>query len=178
MLRQRFPTIVEIGGVLADVPHDGYLDAVTDAFADPAMMTTLGGVRSEEAAAAFIVRARAHWRDEGFGLWFLRDMRDGAFAGWAGIRACEAAGEHVVELAYALTPRMRCKGHATRIGAAALQLGFDNLGLDEIVAFTTLTNTHSLAVMERLDFRFDREFEHAGLPHVLYRRSAALHRAA
>lgn len=178
MLSQRYPTILEIEGVLADVPHDGYLEALGAAFADPAMMTTLGGVRSGDAAASFIVRSRAHWRDAGFGLWFLRDMRDGAFVGWAGLRRCEAAGERTVELAYALTPKMRCKGHATRIGKAALILGFEKLALPEIVAFTTESNTHSLGVIDRLAFAYDKPFEHAGLPHVLYRRTAAMHQAA
>lgn len=178
MLSARYPTILEIEGLLADVPHDGYVDAVTAAFADPAVMITLGGVRSPEAARGFITRARAHWRDAGFGLWFLRDMRDGGFAGWAGIRRCEVDGEKTVELAYALMPKLRCKGHATRIGAAALQLGFENLALPEIVAFTTEANTHSLAVIERLAFAYDKPFQHAGLPHVLYRRTAAMHASA
>lgn len=177
MLSQRYPTIIEIGGMLADVPHDGYVEPLSEAFADPEVMTTLGGVRSEDAAEGFIRAARAHWRDAGFGLWFLRSMEDGSFGGWAGIRRCEADGERTVELAYALMPRMRCKGHATRIGDVAMRLGFDNLGLSEIVAFTTATNTHSLAVMERLDFAYDKDFEHAGLPHVLYRRTAADHHA-
>ncbi|MGA0532100.1 GNAT family N-acetyltransferase [Hansschlegelia sp. KR7-227] len=175
MLSQRYPTIVEIDGVLADVPHDGYLPALEAAFADPAVMNTLGGVRGPEAARSFIARARAHWRDVGYGLWFLRDMRDGDFAGWAGLRRCEAAGERTVKLAYALMPKLRCKGHATRIGKAALTLGFENLGLPEIVAFTTPANVHSLAVIDRLAFAYDKPFEHAGSPHVLYRRTAAMH---
>ncbi|WP_020177662.1 GNAT family protein [Methylopila sp. M107] len=177
MLSQRYPTILEIEGVLADVPHDGYVASLADAFSDPAVMSTLGGVRTKDAAENFITRTRAHWRDAGFGLWFLRDIRDGSFAGWAGLRRCEADGERTVELAYALMPKLRCKGHATRIGAAALQLGFDNLGLSEVVAFTTPENTHSIEVIDRLAFERDRDFEHAGRPHVLYRRTAAMHRA-
>ncbi|MDR4307949.1 GNAT family N-acetyltransferase [Chelatococcus sambhunathii] len=177
MLSKRYPTIIEIDGVLADVPHDGYLGPVTKAFDDPAVMATLGGARSRDAAESFVSRSRAHWRDAGFGLWFLRDMSDGGFAGWAGLRRCEADGERTVELAYALTPKLRCKGHATRIGSLALQLGFDNLGLPEVVAFTTPENAHSLSVIDRLEFERDRDFEHGGRPHVLYRRTEAMHRA-
>lgn len=175
MLSTRYPTIVEFDGLLADVPHDGYAPALAEAFADPAMMVTLGGVRPPEAAAGFVRTVRAHWRDAGFGVWFLRDIETGAFAGWAGLRRCEAAGERTVELAYALMPKLRCKGHATRIGAAALQLGFENLALPAVVAFTVESNLHSLAVMERLDFAFDKRFDRAGRPHVLYRRTAAMH---
>jgi RimJ/RimL family protein N-acetyltransferase len=177
MLSPRYPTILEIEGLLADVAHDGYGDAVAAAFADPQMMTTLGGVRPPEAAKSFIDRSRAHWRDAGFGLWFLRDMRDGAFGGWAGLRRCEADGRPTVELAYALMPALRCKGHATRIGQAALRLGFDNLGLSEVVAFTTPENLHSIAVLDRLGFAREGRVQHAGREHALYRRSEADHRA-
>ena len=177
MLSSRYPTILEIGGLLADVAHDGYGEAVTGAFSDPAVMNTLGGVRPPEAAQSFILRTRAHWRDAGFGLWFLRDMRDGDFAGWAGLRRCEASGERTVELTYALMPKLRCKGHATRVGEAALQLAFDNLGLREVVAVTTPTDEHSIAVLERLGFDYDKPIEQAGRPHALHRRTEAMHRA-
>ena len=177
MLSPRYPTIIEIGGLLADVPHDGYGEPLTRAFADPAVMNTLGGVRPPEAARSFIARSRGHWRDAGFGIWFLRDMRDGSFAGWAGLRRCEADGEPTVELAYALTPQLRCKGHATRVGEAAMHLGFDNLGLGEVVAFTTPQNEHSIAVLDRLGFDHDGSVDHAGRPHALYRRTEAMHRA-
>lgn len=178
MLSSRYPTLLDVEGLLADTPHDGYAPAVAAAFADPAVMVTLGGVRPPEAAARFIATSRGHWRDEGFGLWFLRDMRDGSFGGWAGLRRCEVEGEPAVELAYALTPKLRCKGHATRLGSLALSLAFENLGLSDVVAFTTPENTHSLAVIDRLAFAHERPILHAGLPHVLYRRTAAMHRAA
>jgi RimJ/RimL family protein N-acetyltransferase len=177
MLSERYPTILELGGLLADVPHDGYVAALAEAFAAPAAMVTLGAGQPSEAARAFVARSRAHWRDHRFGLWFLRDLGDGAFAGWAGIRSCEVGGERTVELAYALAPKMRCKGHAARIGAAALQLGFANLGLVEIVALTTPANTHALPVLERLDFAYDRQVDHAGAPHLLYRRTPETHAA-
>ena len=54
-------------------------------------------------------------------------------------------------------------------GRAAARWGFDQLGLDEIVSFTLAGNVASRGVMEQLGFSYDREVEHAGLPHVLYR---------
>ena len=58
-----------------------------------------------------------------------------------------------------------------------MAFGFDRLGLDEIVSFTTVTNSPSQAVMLRLGMRRDAAtFEHPALPaghplreHVLYR---------
>lgn len=176
MLERRFPTILEIGGLLADVPHDGYAEPLAAACAGGDAMLTLGGAPSGDAAAGFVQRARAHWRDAGFGVWFLRAMDDGAFAGWAGLRRRDVAGERTVELAYALAPNMRCKGHATRVGEAALALGFEKLGLPEIVAAAAETDTHGLPVLERLGFVYDRAIEQGGARSSLYRRTAAMHR--
>jgi ribosomal-protein-alanine N-acetyltransferase len=62
-----------------------------------------------------------------------------------------------------------------------VDFGFDQVGLDEIVAFTTTVNTRSQAVMERIGMQRDRagDFDHPSLPegsplrrHVLYRISA------
>ena len=51
------------------------------------------------------------------------------------------------------------------------QVAFDDLGLGEIVAFTLPTNVASRRVMDKSGFTFERKIEHAGLPHVLYRRA-------
>jgi RimJ/RimL family protein N-acetyltransferase len=37
------------------------------------------------------------------------------------------------------------------------------------VAVTLTTNTASRRVMEKLGMNYERDIEHAGLPHVLYR---------
>jgi len=178
MLSRLYPTILEIDGLLADVPHDGYAEAIAAAAADPAIVATLGGIRSGEGAAGFIARARAHWRETGFGLWFLRDMRDGGFAGWGGLRRCDLAGDRAVEFAYALAPRLRCKGNALRLGQTALQLGFESLALREIVAVTTAENQHALGVTARLGFEYARTLDRPSGPRLVYRRTAAAHTAA
>ena len=69
-------------------------------------------------------------------------------------------------------------GFATEAAHEALRVGFDELGLDEVVSFTTVGNTRSRAVMERLGMAHDPadDFDHPALPagdplrrHVLYR---------
>jgi ribosomal-protein-alanine N-acetyltransferase len=41
--------------------------------------------------------------------------------------------------------------------------------MDSLVAFTLEDNKRSRALMERLGFVYEIDFEHADLPHVLYR---------
>ena len=69
-------------------------------------------------------------------------------------------------------------GYATEAADTALAYAFDDLGLDEVVSFTTVANARSRRVMERLGMTHDPadDFEHPLLaeddpirPHVLYR---------
>ena len=169
MLSLLFPTMVEVNGLFGDVPHEGHLGGLENVFSDPEMMTGLGGVRPPEAAKAFIGRERAHWREHSFGIWFFRDLETGAFAGWGGIRRTELENNDVVELLYSLTTDHWGRGCATEIGKLATQLGFENLGLTEIVGFVLPENTRSEGVMMRCGFAFDKQIERAGLTHGLFR---------
>ena len=70
------------------------------------------------------------------------------------------------------------RGYATEAARAAIEFGFADAALEEIVSFTALANRRSIAVMERLDMTPDGEFDHPLLPqghplqrHVLYRLS-------
>ncbi len=67
-------------------------------------------------------------------------------------------------------------GYASEAARGALAVGFQQLGLSEIVSFTTVGNQRSRGVMERIGMTYSGEFEHPGLPegsllrpHVLYR---------
>jgi RimJ/RimL family protein N-acetyltransferase len=73
-------------------------------------------------------------------------------------------------------------GYASEAAPASLRHGFDQVGLDEIVAFTTTLNTRSQAVMVRIGMRRDADgdFDHPALPedgpprhHALYRIGAS-----
>lgn len=86
-----------------------------------------------------------------------------------------------VELGYRLAFEHWHQGYATEGSRATLTHGFTTLGLDEIVAITTSTNTRSRRVMARLGMTRDPadDFDHPNIPaghplrrHVLYRLSA------
>jgi RimJ/RimL family protein N-acetyltransferase len=63
---------------------------------------------------------------------------------------------------------MSGQGYATEIGRAGLAFGFDDLGAEEIVAYTEPGNARSRAVMERLGMERPREIRHYDRPFVLY----------
>lgn len=111
-----------------------------------------------------------HWARYGFGLWLLRDRATGKMVGRGGLQHTTVAGEEAVEVAWAIVPERWRQGLATELANAAARVAFDDLGLEEIVAFTLPDNTASRRVMEKAGFAYDRDIERAGLPHVLYRR--------
>jgi RimJ/RimL family protein N-acetyltransferase len=106
-----------------------------------------------------------------------RDAATGAVIGRGGIRRAEVLGRPEVELFYAVAPSHWGRGIAGRMAAAALELGFRRAGVPDVVAFTTEGNRASQRVIERLGLARQGLFEHAGLPHVLYRLTRATYLA-
>lgn len=69
-----------------------------------------------------------------------------------------------VEIGWRLDRPYWRKGYATRGARLALAHAFEVLGLEEVVAFTTVSNQPSLAVMRRLEMIDAGIFEHPRLP--------------
>jgi ribosomal-protein-alanine N-acetyltransferase len=111
-----------------------------------------------------------HWERYGFGMWLLRDRETGEMVGRGGLQYTYTAGLNDVEAGWAIIPERWGQGLATELAHACVEVGFEQLGLLEIVAFTLPTNVASRRVMEKSGFEYEREIVHAGLPHVLYRR--------
>jgi [ribosomal protein S5]-alanine N-acetyltransferase len=136
---------------------------------DPDVMATLGGPRSDERTREFLHRNLHHWDEHGFGLWVFRAASNRAFVGRGGLRHVHVGGNDEVELAYALMPEFWGRGLATEMATALVSIAFEQLGLAQLVAFTTTTNIPSRRVMEKVGCTFEREIFHGKLPHVLYR---------
>jgi RimJ/RimL family protein N-acetyltransferase len=149
--------------------------------ADPAVMATIGPLQTRQQTDAAIDRMMQAWDDNGFGLWCV-DL-DGVCIGFVGLNRprFEAAFTPCVEVGWRLASPHWGNGYAPEAGAAALDLGFDEVGLEEIVSFTAASNHKSRRVMEKLGMTRDpsADFEHPSVPvadplrpHVLYRLTA------
>jgi [ribosomal protein S5]-alanine N-acetyltransferase len=113
-----------------------------------------------------------HWDRHGFGLWLLRDRETGVAVGRGGLQYTYTAGLHDVEAAWAIVPGRWGRGLATELAFACVEVGFEQLGLRQIVAFTLPDNLASRRVMEKAGFVYERDIVHVGLAHVLYVRRA------
>lgn len=128
---------------------------------------------------ALIERFEVEFEKRGFGPWALERRDDGRFIGFTGLHLAEftAPFTPAVEVGWRLAQEVWGQGYATEAARAALDDGFDRLGLDEVVSFTFVGNRRSRAVMERLGMTHDpaEDFDHPALaghrlsPHVLYR---------
>jgi ribosomal-protein-alanine N-acetyltransferase len=117
---------------------------------------------------AMVPTAVAHWAAHGFGSWLAWD--GGVCAGRCLLKHSIADGRGEVEIGWAVARSYWGRGLATAMGRHALAVAAEH-SVTNVVAFTRVDNLASQRVMQKLGLTYEREFEHAGLPHVLYRTS-------
>jgi [ribosomal protein S5]-alanine N-acetyltransferase len=136
---------------------------------DELFMARLGGVRDSRGTAAYLAWNLGHWTEYGFGLWILRDTATGGMVGRAVLRHLDVEGVDEVEVGYGLVPEVWGRGLATEVAVACVGIGRERLGLESIVAITLPDHAASQRVMLKAGLIYERDFVHAGLPHVLFR---------
>jgi ribosomal-protein-alanine N-acetyltransferase len=105
----------------------------------------------------------------GFGFWHFRRKSDGQFIGRGGLKTYQIDGQSVIGLVYAVMSDCWNQGFATEMARASLDVGFRHMGLSEIATWALPDNQPSQRVMEKLGFRYERDFEFVGLLHRFYR---------
>ncbi|HEY7192547.1 MAG TPA: GNAT family N-acetyltransferase [Gemmatimonadales bacterium] len=146
----------------------GHFAAIRAMDSDPRYMALLGGIRDEAGTRAYLARNLKHWDDYGFGLWMLRDVQ-GEMAGRCVLRHLDVEGTDEVELGYGFHTRYWGRGLATEIARELLRLGRTELNRPSIVAITTRANVGSQRVLEKSGLVYERDVQHDGVPHLLYR---------
>jgi RimJ/RimL family protein N-acetyltransferase len=142
---------------------------------DPETMRYFPAPLTREESDAFADRASAHIDEHGWGLWAVEVEGGAPFVGFVGLSRPRFAPE-LVEVGWRLHRDHWGHGYATEAARESLRFGFEELGLVEIVSFTTVTNAPSRRVMERIGMTHDpsRDFDHPALPdwplrrHVFY----------
>jgi RimJ/RimL family protein N-acetyltransferase len=155
--------------LVARRPEPGDADAYVRFYTDPRTPEEVwpAHLRDADSARRVLDAAIAHWERWGFGPWTV--LAEGEIVGRAGAEHTRIAGRPEVELLWFMHPDAWNRGYATEIAREAVRVAFEVLELDDLVAFTTPANAASQAVMRKLGFVYERDMEHAGLPHVLFR---------
>lgn len=134
---------------------------------------------SAEQSDALADRLAAGIDEHGWGFWAVEAPGVAPFVGFVGIKPLPATLPFApgVEIGWRLAQPFWGRGYAREAAEAALRVGFEQVGLAEIVAFTAVGNQRSRAVMARLGMQPDAAlFDHPAVPdghplrrHVLYR---------
>ena len=147
--------------------------------ADPKVMEFFPVLLSRAESDAMADRCQAHIVEHGWGFWAVELRHTHEFIGVVGLNipSYELPFSPCVEVGWRLDAMHWRKGYATEAARGALRIGFEQLGLSEIVSFTAINNIRSRAVMNRLGMRdTGQTFEHPEVPvgnalrkHCLYR---------
>ncbi|MBO0813446.1 MAG: GNAT family N-acetyltransferase [Microlunatus sp.] len=124
----------------------------------------LAGEFSEATAAEWVQEKDRQWALNGYGPWAI--LVDGDFAGWGGFQR----EENGADFALVLLPERW--GYGAAITRAALERGFDELGLDDVIIALPFTRRPTRAVA-RFGFVPDGEVTYGGSTFRQYRLTRA-----
>lgn len=105
----------------------------------------------------------------GWGFWAVELKHTGAFIGFVGLNRQEAdsgiPNAPLLEIGWRLNSRYWGKGYAPEAANLALQFAFEQLNIDRVYAFTSLLNSPSIRVMEKIGMcNSFQDFDHPKLP--------------
>ncbi len=129
---------------------------------DPEVMRYLTGRASTraEVEASHARRMAAAQKVDGLGFWV--GLVDDDFVGWWILQPAHGPDQPddpaVADLGYRLLKRYWGKGLASEGARELVRHGFDDLGLDRIIAQTMAVNSSSRAVLERIGLTYVRTF--------------------
>ena len=113
-----------------------------------------------------VIEALATRHNGRFGYWAAIETKTNTFMGWFHFRPAydDPQNCRTIELGYRLKPAFWGQGFATEGSKALIERGFQELGVDEVVATTMKNNIASRRVMEKAGLRFVEEFVDARFP--------------
>ncbi|MCU7904697.1 MAG: GNAT family N-acetyltransferase [Candidatus Thiodiazotropha sp. (ex Epidulcina cf. delphinae)] len=149
--------------------------------ADAKVMAYFSSPLDRAASDTLADRCRSLITERGWGFWAVETRDTHAFIGFVGLHIPSDVlpFSPCVEIGWRLAGDYWGRGLATEAAKGALQVGFEELDLPEIVSFTVFSNSRSRRVMERLGMRdTSTVFEHPAIAeghplrvHCLYRLS-------
>lgn len=147
--------------------------------ADPEVMAYFPKTLNSDESDAMAQKCESLISAKGWGFWATEIKESGEFIGFVGLHTPTATLPFLpcVEIGWRLLRKYWGNGYASEAAKAALKYSFEILCLNEVVSFTTVSNTRSQAVMQRLGLcNTQQNFEHPDLPkghplseHVLYK---------
>lgn len=120
---------------------------------DPDVMRYIGNGKPQprEQTLARLNAIFEHRNQHNFGLWAAIDKASEAWMGFCGLQFLDNTSE--VEVGYRLAKRFWGMGLASEAAKASLRYGFEELGLEQIVAVVQPENVASQRVLEKIGLK-------------------------
>jgi len=136
------------------------LDELSIVFENPEVWKfPYGRAFTRQETADFIDAQIEEWSTCGFGCWIAREKTTGRVVGYVGISVPKFLPEILpaVEVGWRFDPAAWGRGLASEGARAALEEGFETLGLDAICSVPQTDNPASSRVCERIGMKLERE---------------------
>jgi RimJ/RimL family protein N-acetyltransferase len=141
------------------------LDELTALRSDSSVMKYIG----EQTREKVTERLRFYissYGPNGFGVWGVMLKGETKLIGWCGLMYLEETPE--VEVGYGIAMDYWGQGLMSEAAAACLNYGFNEIGLERIVAVALPENTASRRIMEKLGMKYEKNVRHYGFDCVYY----------
>lgn len=126
-----------------------------------------GGVVSKKEIERRIVEdVFGDYQKHGYGRLAVELKEENKFIGFTGLKYLEDMKE--VDLGYRFMKEYWGKGIATESARACVDLGFNSLGLNRMIAMVLPENSGSIRVLEKLHFNYEKEIMEEDLLVKLY----------
>lgn len=147
--------------------------------ADPAVMEYYPSTLSEEESSIMANKITTLISDQSWGFWAVETKKEKEFIGFVGLHrpGYDLPVTPCVEIGWRLGKKYWGKGYATEAAVESLRFAFEELELNQVYSFTSVSNLKSRSVMERIKMEnTGNNFEHPHIPkgnllreHVLYK---------
>lgn len=121
----------------------------------------------------FIDRMRAHYREDGCGLWLVVDRESGQPLGRVGLVRQAVDGQDEFEVSYMIDQPFWRRGFASETAAAVRDYAFRERKLPRVVSLIRPDNLPSQGVARKLGMQPDGVTPHAGVDHIVFAVGAA-----
>ncbi len=147
--------------------HDRHRAPFSEMNSDPRVMRYFPGLLSAEQSNAGIDIWRGQFAEKAWSNWAVELRGSGQFIGFIGLSVPrrQLPFSPCTEIGWRLKPSAWGHGYATEGAQECLRIGFERLGLEEVVSFTALANLPSIAVMRRIGMTdAQQNFDHPAVP--------------
>ena len=124
---------------------------------EPGWLRHIGdrGIRTEEAARDYLRKGPMKmYREHGFGLWCVEVKPAGTPVGICGL--IKRDGLDDVDIGFAVLARHERQGYGVESARAVMAYAREALGLQRIVAITSVDNHGSIRLLEKIGLRFEK----------------------